>query len=35
MSYRANVDVLIALNAFNISSFRKPGLLRFKASLFH
>lgn len=35
MSYRANVDIVVALNALQISSFRKQGLLRFKLTLYH
>ncbi len=33
MSYRANVDIVIALNALKITSFRKQGRLRFRLSL--
>lgn len=35
MSYRANVDIVIALNTLQISSFRKQGHLRFKLTLMH
>lgn len=33
MSYKANVDIVIALNALRITSFRKQGKLRFRLSL--
>jgi hypothetical protein len=33
MSYKANVDIVIALNALRITSFRKQGRLRFRLSL--
>ena len=33
MSYKATVDVVIALNTFKISSFRRQGKLRFLLSL--
>jgi hypothetical protein len=33
MSYRANVDIVVALNNLQITSFRKQGYLRFKLSL--
>ena len=33
MSFRANVDIVIALNALRITSFRKQGRLRFRLSL--
>lgn len=35
MSYQANVDIVIALNTLQISSFRKQGYLRFKVTLAH
>ena len=35
MSYRANVDIVVALNALKITSFRKQGFLRFKITLCH
>lgn len=35
MSWRANVDIVIALNALRIVSFRKQGRLRFRLSLLH
>jgi len=35
MSYRANIDIVVALNALQISSFRKQGSLRFKLTLYH
>lgn len=34
MSFKVNVDIVIALNALKISSFRKQGLLRFRVALF-
>jgi len=33
MSYRANLDIVIALNNLQITSFRKQGYLRFKLTL--
>ena len=33
MSYKANVDIVIGLNALRIASFRKQGRLRFRLSL--
>lgn len=33
MSYKVNVDIVIALNALRITSFRKQGRLRFRLSL--
>lgn len=33
MSYKAMVDIVIALNTFKILSFRKQGKLRFVLSL--
>ena len=33
MSYRANVDIVVALNTLQITSFRKQGYLRFKLTL--
>jgi hypothetical protein len=33
MSYRANLDIVIALNNLQITSFRKQGHLRFKLTL--
>ena len=35
MSYRANIDIAIALHTLNINSFRKQGYLRFKLTLTH
>jgi hypothetical protein len=33
MSYKANVDIVVGLNALRIASFRKQGRLRFRLSL--
>jgi hypothetical protein len=34
MSFKANIDIVLALEALRIRCFRKQGLLRFRVSVF-